>query len=264
VAQSRPEFIEGANGSVLNFYWSHPVRREQLAPERSRREPCTGFTQLREESFSMQRFVEILPNLYKIFGSCSGECDCENIRLIMERLILFDIDGTLTRTQNGYIPFNEAILQAFGIDGDIRTVVPDGNTDPMIVEDIFAKANVTIEFQESVWEKFTIHLCERYHHHVQQGTTIIRALPGAAELLKALWLYENFRSSVVTGNFEVTAAIKVEAAGLAPYLRRGAYASDSRHRPDLPAIAKKRWEDLTGRRLSDGQCVVIGDTPKDL
>jgi phosphoglycolate phosphatase-like HAD superfamily hydrolase len=32
----------------------------------------------------------------------------------------------------------------------------------------------------------------------------------------------------------------------------------------LPAIAKKRWEDLTGRRISVEQCVVIGDTPKDL
>lgn len=182
----------------------------------------------------------------------------------MERLFLFDIDGTLTRTQNGYIPFNEAIFRAFGIDGDIRTVVPDGNTDPMIVQDIFAKANVIVEFQEPVWEKFTIHLRERYHHHVQQGTTTIRALPGAAELLNALWFYENFCSSVVTGNFEVTASIKVEAAGLASYLCRGAYASDSRHRPDLPAIAKRRWEDLTGRRLRAEQCVVIGDTPKDL
>jgi len=42
----------------------------------------------------------------------------------MERLILFDIDGTLTRTENGYVPFNEAILQTFGCSGDIRTVVP--------------------------------------------------------------------------------------------------------------------------------------------
>ena len=47
----------------------------------------------------------------------------------MEQLILFDIDGTLTRTQNGYIPFNEAIQKTFGICGDIRTVVPDGNTE---------------------------------------------------------------------------------------------------------------------------------------
>ena len=182
----------------------------------------------------------------------------------MERLILFDIDGTLTRTQNGYVPFNEAILKTFGIDGDIRTVVPDGNTDPMIVEDIFAKTNVKIEFQQSDWQRFTLFLRERYHHHVQQGTTTIRALPGAAELLQALSLYEGFTSSVVTGNFEVTAEIKLEAAGLAPYLRRGAYASDSRYRPDLTAIAKERWEKMTGRALIAERCIVIGDTPKDL
>jgi phosphoglycolate phosphatase-like HAD superfamily hydrolase len=182
----------------------------------------------------------------------------------MDRLILFDIDGTLTRTQNGYVPFNEAISQTFGIDGDIRTVVPDGNTDPMIVEDIFAKANVKIELHGNDWQEFTIHLRERYRHHVQQGTTTIRALPGAAALLKALSLDEGFSPSVVTGNFEVTAAIKLEAAGLAPYLRRGAYASDSRYRPDLPAIAKERWEKLTGRVLLPEQCIVIGDTPKDL
>jgi phosphoglycolate phosphatase len=182
----------------------------------------------------------------------------------MARLILFDIDGTLTRTQNGYVPFNEAIFKTFGIDGDIRTVVPDGNTDPMIVEEIFAKANVKLEFKNYDWQKFTIHLRERYHHHVQHGTTTIRALPGAAELLQALSLSADYSASIVTGNFEVTAAIKLEAAGLAPYLRRGAYASDSRHRPDLPAIAKERWEKLTGRILPAEQCIVIGDTPKDL
>jgi phosphoglycolate phosphatase len=182
----------------------------------------------------------------------------------MDRLILFDIDGTLTRTQNGYIPFNEAIFDTFGIGGDIRTVVPDGNTDPMIVEDIFAKANVKIEFQESDWQDFTIHLRERYHHHVRQGTTTIRPLPGAAELLRVLAIDEGFSPSVVTGNFEMTAAIKLEAAGLAPYLRRGAYASDSRYRSALPAIAKKRWEESNGRTITAGRCVVIGDTPKDL
>jgi phosphoglycolate phosphatase-like HAD superfamily hydrolase len=134
----------------------------------------------------------------------------------------------------------------------------------MIVEDIFAKANVKIELHGNDWQEFTIHLRERYRHHVQQGTTTIRALPGAAALLKALSLDEGFSPSVVTGNFEVTAAIKLEAAGLAPYLRRGAYASDSRYRPDLPAIAKERWEKLTGRVLLPEQCIVIGDTPKDL
>src|SRR5437016_965038 len=39
---------------------------------------------------------------------CYADSERAKIRLLMERLILFDIDGTLTRTQSGYIPFNEA------------------------------------------------------------------------------------------------------------------------------------------------------------
>jgi phosphoglycolate phosphatase len=182
----------------------------------------------------------------------------------MTRLILFDIDGTLTRTENGYVPFNEAILQTFGCNGDIRTVVPDGNTDPLIIQDIFAKANFVFEFQDEIWEQFTINLRERYHYHVLQGTTRIRALAGADALLRALAANEKICPSVVTGNFEATAEIKLETAGLAPYLRRGAYASDSHVRADLPAIAKARREQVTGTALLSEHCIVIGDTPNDL
>lgn len=182
----------------------------------------------------------------------------------MKRLLLFDIDGTLTRTQNGYLPFNEAIFETFGFDGDILTVVPDGNTDPLIVEDIFSKAQREFSCHDALWEQFTLKLRERYHHHVSSGTTTITALPGAAELLRALAADGQFCAGVVTGNFEATARIKLEAAGLAPYLGRGAYASDSRRRADLPAIAKKRWEESRGAALAPSQCVVIGDTIKDL
>jgi phosphoglycolate phosphatase-like HAD superfamily hydrolase len=182
----------------------------------------------------------------------------------MERLLLFDIDGTLTRTQNGYLPFNEAIFQTFGFEGDIRAVIPDGNTDPLIVEDIFLKAKVNFSFHDLRWDRFTANLRECYHHHLLSGTTTVTPLPGAAELLKALAADERFSASVVTGNFEATAQIKLEAAGLAPYLRRGAYASDSRHRADLPGLAKKRWEEANGCALTPEQCVVVGDTAKDL
>jgi len=182
----------------------------------------------------------------------------------MKRLLFFDIDGTLTRTQNGYVPFNEAILETFGVEGDIRTVVPDGNTDPMIVEDIFTKANVAVEIVDDDWRRFTTNLRKSYLHHLRQGTTTIRPLLGAAELLRALSAVDLFSPSVVTGNFEVTAEVKLEAAGLTPYLYRGAYGSDSQHRPDLPAIAKRRWEVMTGRTLGAEQCIVVGDTPKDL
>ena len=74
----------------------------------------------------------------------------------MERLVLFDVDGTLTRTHNGYLPFNEAILQTFGIAGDIRSVVPDGNTDPRIVEEIFAGAKVEVAIAVEHFQQFAI------------------------------------------------------------------------------------------------------------
>ena len=185
-------------------------------------------------------------------------------RRFMQRLILFDIDGTLTRTENGYLPFNEAIWQTFGIAGDIRTVMPDGNTDPLIVKDIFTKANVEIEIGAERWQQFTAKLRASYRQHVMSSETTVRALPGAVKLLKALSVNDGFISSVVTGNFEATAEVKLAAAGLLNYLSRGAYASDSEHRSDLPVIAKRRCEVLTGQIIAADRCVIIGDTPKDL
>ena len=182
----------------------------------------------------------------------------------MERLILFDIDGTLTRTQNGYLPFNDAILKTFGFAGDIRTVVPDGNTDPLIVKDIFMKAGVEIAVEPEQWRRFTAQLQASYREHVAGGATTIQPLPGAEPLLQHLSAVQEFHASVVTGNFEATALVKLESAGLGSYLNRGAYASDSEHRPDLPAIAKERWEMAAGRTITAVQCVIVGDTPKDL
>lgn len=182
----------------------------------------------------------------------------------MERLILFDIDGTLTRTHNGYLPFNDAILKTFGFAGDIRTVVPDGNTDPLIVKEIFAKASMPLDADSTRWRQFSANLCASYGQHVARAATTVGALPGARELLQALFARDDFTASVVTGNFEASAMVKLTAAGLDDYLMRGAYASDSEHRPDLPALAKRRWEEWTGHRISSDRCIVVGDTPKDL
>ncbi len=182
----------------------------------------------------------------------------------MKRLVFFDIDGTLTRAQNGYIPFNEAVFKTFGINGDIRSVIPDGNTDPRIVEDIFAQANVSLAIDEGQWAEFSINLRECYSSAVKQGTTTIRALPGVVVLLRQLAACDDFISSVVTGNLESMATVKLQTAGLSSYLCRGAYGSDSAHRSDLPLIAKERCEQLSGTSIAFDRCVIVGDTARDL
>jgi phosphoglycolate phosphatase len=182
----------------------------------------------------------------------------------MKRLVLFDIDGTLTRTRNGYVPFNEAMQRTFGIAADIRSVIPDGNTDPLIVEEVFAKAQVEIKIAVEHWRQFAINLHLSYTNAIRDGRVTVCALPGALQLLKALSINESFNQGVVTGNFKVTAQVKLETAGLDTYLSLGAYGCDSSHRADLPAIAKERWEQAAGISIRPQQCIIIGDTPKDL
>jgi len=44
----------------------------------------------------------------------------------------------------------------------------------------------------------------------------------------------------------------------------GAYGSDSRQRPDLPAIAARRAAALAGRTFAGEDIVIVGDTPDDV
>ncbi len=182
----------------------------------------------------------------------------------MEKIVLFDIDGTLTRSHNGFIPFNEAIQNTFGVPGDIRTITPDGNTDPLILEEILATSHPEVEITEERWQSFAENLQKSYHHAIREELTEITPLPGVLDLVKELTKVEGLYQGVVTGNLKVIAQLKLEAAGLSPYLSLGAYGSDSRYRKDLPGIARKRWEKELGRSIMPDQCVIIGDTPKDL
>ena len=84
------------------------------------------------------------------------------------------------------------------------------------------------------------------------------------ELVGALAKVEGVYQGIVTGNLKIIAQTKLETAGLSDYLDLGAYGSDSPHRMDLPPIAKKRWEEKTGRAIMPERCIIVGDTPKDL
>ena len=162
------------------------------------------------------------------------------------------------------MPFNQAIWDTFKVADDIRSVFPDGMTDPDILEQIFAKMEAKISISGEQLIQFADHLRRNYAAALENGTTTVGALAGVPELLAQLSAHKNFAQGVVTGNFEATARMKLEAAGLSGHLSFGAYAGDSSHRSDLPPIAKRRWEIGSGRAIRLDSCVIVGDTPKDL
>lgn len=89
-----------------------------------------------------------------------------------------------------------------------------------------------------------------------------RALPGAAEALRALARQPHVTQSVLTGNIEANARLKLAAFGLDGWLdlEIGAYGDIETDRAELVPQARRRAE----ARGAEGPIVLVGDTPRDV
>jgi phosphoglycolate phosphatase-like HAD superfamily hydrolase len=136
-----------------------------------------------------------------------------------------------------------------------------GRTDANIVSDLLAAAGVTREASDARWADVQAAAMEAYERLCPPDLSE-RVLPGIVELLDALAARpDEFRLSLVTGNLEPVARLKLARAGLGGYFEpgQGGFASDHASRAELPAIARRRAGDWPRERA-----VVIGDTPRDI
>ncbi len=91
-------------------------------------------------------------------------------------------------------------------------------------------------------------------------------LPGVPEVLRALDADPAVRSSVLTGNTQANAVVKLAAFELTPWidLEIGAFGSDDADRTALVPVALERARRLRGLALGPDDVWVVGDTPRDL
>jgi phosphoglycolate phosphatase-like HAD superfamily hydrolase len=180
-------------------------------------------------------------------------------------LLLFDIDGTLLL--QAHVAHREslhaALREVHGIaDPAAAHVQAAGRTDGEIARAIALQSGVSAErIDERAGEVREV-ACREF---ARRCPADLRAhvAPGVAELLGGL--EEGVRLSVVTGNFEPVARLKLERSGLADYFPpgQGAFGSDDEDRAALPAIARRR-AGLDGTAYPRERTVVIGDTPADV
>lgn len=181
-----------------------------------------------------------------------------------DRLILFDIDGTLLTA--GGAPrraFRRALTRFFGTEGTAATHDFSGKTDPQIVYDLmteegFGNDHIADRMAE-VFESYVAGLAAEL-----ESETGHRLLPGVKELLAQLAEDPRIVLGLVTGNVETGARLKLDHFGLWDRFRVGAFGSDDRERDRLPAIAIDRARRLTGRAFAAEEVVVVGDTPADV
>jgi phosphoglycolate phosphatase len=181
----------------------------------------------------------------------------------MERLILWDIDGTLVQTAGGgAAPITTANEPRIGVAAGHHGVSLAGKTDPQIAREI-----LTVLDLHDHADTHLAGLLAETERLVAAGRDRIRArgrsLPGVPALLEAL-TGPGTVQTVLTGNTAANAAIKLDAFDLRPWLdlEVGAYGSDDPDRNALVPVALGRVERRYGPVDRQGVWVV-GDTPLD-
>jgi phosphoglycolate phosphatase-like HAD superfamily hydrolase len=181
---------------------------------------------------------------------------------------LFDIDGTLVRRAGAAHAdaLREALSSVHGVEvGRLRgTISPAGRTDGEIARLLLLDAGVSALAIDEHAGEVRETCCANYARLCPADLSNM-LVPGIAELVAWLAAREDVRLSLVTGNFEPVARLKLKRAGLGRYFPsgQGGFGSDSEDRAALPAIARKR-AGHDGISHPRDRTIVIGDTPRDI
>lgn len=182
-------------------------------------------------------------------------------------LLLFDIDGTLLLRAHPEHrdALHAAMREVYGIaNPSAPKVQAAGRTDIEIARHIALSCGVSADRFEERIDDFRAACVEHYARRApgDLGHTVA---PGMGELLEALFHRDGLRLSLLTGNLEPIARLKLQRAGIGDYFERGqgGFGSDHEDRTELPAIARRR-AGADGTAYPSNRTVVIGDTPRDI
>jgi phosphoglycolate phosphatase-like HAD superfamily hydrolase len=183
-------------------------------------------------------------------------------------LLLFDIDGTLVRRAGAahVEALREAIHEIHGVDiSRLRgTISPAGRTDGEIARLLLLDAGVSARTIDEHADEVRETCCANYARLCPPDLSDM-LVPGIADLVAGLAAREDVLLSLVTGNFEPVARLKLKAAGIGRHFPsgQGGFGSDSEDRAGLPGIARKR-AGHDGVSHPRARTIVIGDTPRDI
>lgn len=179
-------------------------------------------------------------------------------------LVLWDIDHTLIETRGvGTQVYAEAFAKVTGHPLDKMPELA-GRIEPVIFREAL-KVN-GVDPSEDLYTQFAAEQARAYAAHLDELRARGRALPGAAEALRALSERNDVLQSILTGNTRPASEIKLQAFDLDRYLDFdiGAYGTDDDTRANLVNVARHRAEKAHGINFDDGATVLVGDTPNDV
>jgi len=182
-------------------------------------------------------------------------------------LLLFDIDGTLLQraAEAHRDAIHEALRTVHGLsDPAAAHVEAAGRTDTDIARAICLELGVSAERINERMGDLRAAAIESYAR-LCPPSLADRVVPGMAQLLEDVAARDDVLVSLVTGNLEPIARLKLARAGIGGFFAsgQGGFGSDSEDRAELPPIARER-AGRNGTPHPRERTWVIGDTPRDV
>lgn len=205
--------------------------------------------------------------------------------------MLFDIDGTLLHGAS--LAHAQALLAALRnvhhvkVDGLRPSSDAAGRTDGEIARIILLDAGVSAQRIDELADDVRAECCRLYAELCPPdlSSTVVDGMPelldwlageqaarngdGLADTSPAGSRQESLLLSLVTGNFEPVARLKLKRARLGHRfaMGQGGFGSDAEDRTMLPPIARRRAGTLDcapGTSYPRDRTILIGDTPRDI
>jgi phosphoglycolate phosphatase len=177
-----------------------------------------------------------------------------------EPAYLFDIDGTLLRSQDRIhvTSFFSSVKKVMGRELDLEPVVLSGNTDPGILRDAFRAA----QMEDAEWHPQLEDVLDAMRTDVlaQREAMQVRVMPGVEATLDHLKA-KGAALGIATGNLESIGWLKIEVAELRERFTFGGFSDGFAIRADMIAHAAAMARAIVG---ADASVCVVGDTPFDI
>ena len=184
----------------------------------------------------------------------------------MTALLLFDIDGTLLlkASEAHRDAIHAGLRDVYGLRDPSGLTVGDaaGRTDSEIARELHVAAGGDPGTFDERHVEFRV-ACAAAFAAACPPDLAAHVAPGMAGLLDGL---AGVRLSLVTGNYEPIARLKLARAGLGHHFPagQGGFGSDAEERGLLPEIARRRAGAADGTPHPRERTIVSGDTPRDI
>ncbi|MFE6031026.1 HAD family hydrolase [Streptomyces niveus] len=182
-------------------------------------------------------------------------------------LVLWDIDRTLLYVgETDRLVYREVFQEIVGRPPTALPARGTGVTMPLAVRELLAANDVRQTDIERLADRIIERLPDQLNSHSKELLTRGQLMPGALAALAAVRQSDLLIPSIVTGNLQRSAEIKLTTYGLSRYvdISVGGYASDNPHRPALVRIAQERSEKVYGERFDHSNTVIVGDSLQDV